>query len=357
MEIGLYIADLLGEQDEVSVPGLGTFTKIRIPGTYDRVNNSFRPPSYQFSFKNSISGFYPLREYICYKEGLSTSSAEDLIKKNAADILEQINLGENAEIKHLGVLSRNNDILRFKALQELEDSGIFYGLKPLPDIVTPASAGITEEEKEEIREITEPEDSVEEYDEHQERSSGFRYITAIILFIVLLLGGAIFLYFNNDNFNKTILNIASGILHKKESLLHEKTDSTPVIDTISQSADSSAITADSSMNLSDTVKQSGGQAAADAASQTLSSLSADKEVIGYEIIGAAFARKSEADEYINLLSSKGIKVKIADNMPGKMLKISFGSFQDEESAQKELTRIQKEINKDAWIARIKSPKN
>ena len=356
MEIGLYIADLLGEQDEVSVPGLGTFTKLRIPGTYDRINNSFRPPSYQFSFKNSISGFYPLREYICYKEGLSPASAEDLIKKQAADILEQINLQENAEIKHLGVLSRKNDILRFEALQEVEDSGIFYGLNPLIDIVAPASIGITEE-KEEKYEITESEDPADGYDEYQEKSSGFRYITAIIIFIVLLIGGAVFLYFNNDTFNKTILNIASGILNKKELPLPEKTNSVPVIDTALKSADSSAIATDSSMNLADTSNRSNNQAAGNAVSQTVTALPANKEVIGYEIIGAAFARKSEADEYVNQLASKGIKAKIADNMPGKMLKISFGSFHDEESAQKELTRIQKEINKDAWIARVKSPKN
>ena len=51
------------------------------------------------------------------------------------------------------------------------------------------------------------------------------------------------------------------------------------------------------------------------------------------------------------------EAKIVENMPGKMLKISIGTFLDEESAEKELTRIHKKINKDAWIARVKPSKN
>jgi hypothetical protein len=36
-----------------------------------------------------------------------------------------------------------------------------------------------------------------------------------------------------------------------------------------------------------------------------------------------------------------------------MMKISLGSFTEEESANTELKQIQKNINKDAWIARVK----
>lgn len=357
MEIGLYIADLLGEQEEVSVPGLGTFIKIRVPGTYDRINNLFRPPSYQFGFKNSISGFYPLREYICDKEGLSATSAEDLIKKQAAEILEQVNIHENAEIKHLGMLSRKNDILRFEVLQELEDSDVFYGLKPLRDTVSTAPIEVTEKEKYDSNESkgSAEEYTAAEYEEDQEKSSGFSYITAIILFIVLLIGAAVFLYFNNDAFNKSIHKIISG--NKEEVAAPLKTDSAVVADTVLNYADTSAVVDDSSKTLTDTSGRSGNSTAETVISPIASSLPADNGIVSYEIIGAAFAIKSEADNYVNQLASKGIKVKIAENMPGKMLKISFGSFKDEESAQKELNRIKKEINKDAWIARIKSPKN
>ena len=81
------------------------------------------------------------------------------------------------------------------------------------------------------------------------------------------------------------------------------------------------------------------------------------EVVNYEIIIAAFSIKSEAEVFIKQIGIKGIQAKIVENMPGKMLKISIGTFLDEESAKIDLTRIQKKINKDAWIARVKQPKN
>lgn len=351
MEIGLYIADLLGERDEVSVPGLGTFIKLRIAGTYDRMSNSFRPPYYQFGFKNSISGFYPLREYLCDKKGLNISSAEYFIKKYASEILDQINEHENAEIKHLGVLSRKNGIISFEPLPELENSGIFYGLKPLVDTVNPVSTEMTYERK---YEISEPEDSTDEEYEYPAKSSGFRFI--IIIFIILL-AGTLALYFTNDRVNKALNNLASGILNKKELPQPVKIDSALVADTVLKSADTLTTPADTNLKQTDTIARAEKETTKVTSTQASVGPSTDNEIIGYEIIGAAFARKSEAEVYIKQIAAKGIKAKIAENMPGKMLKISFGSFKDEESAQKELTRIQKEINKDAWIARIKPQKN
>ena len=74
MDIGIYIADLLRNQEEVSLPGLGTFTKQRIPGSYDSTNNSFLPPRYQVSFDDRLTEPSGLTDYISLKKNLSTSS-------------------------------------------------------------------------------------------------------------------------------------------------------------------------------------------------------------------------------------------------------------------------------------------
>ena len=52
MDIGFYIADLLKKQDNVSLPGLGSFVRHKIPGSYNQINNSFLPPSFKLSFSN-----------------------------------------------------------------------------------------------------------------------------------------------------------------------------------------------------------------------------------------------------------------------------------------------------------------
>jgi hypothetical protein len=68
MELGQYIADLLRGQDEVSVTGLGTFTKIRVAGFFDQNSNVFYPPFYKISFKEGENEDTSLIEYIANKE-------------------------------------------------------------------------------------------------------------------------------------------------------------------------------------------------------------------------------------------------------------------------------------------------
>ena len=152
MDIGLYISDLLREQDEVSVPGLGTFLKIRVAGNYDKINDSFSPPTYQLSFKQSAAGFYPLSEYISRQKNLSISSAEYFIKKFSAGILELLIAANSAEIKHLGTLHKKNEVLFLEPAGTFESAGNFYGLKPVAELKN-KSIPIKEEVKKEAQQV------------------------------------------------------------------------------------------------------------------------------------------------------------------------------------------------------------
>ncbi|WEK20302.1 MAG: SPOR domain-containing protein [Candidatus Pedobacter colombiensis] len=65
-----------------------------------------------------------------------------------------------------------------------------------------------------------------------------------------------------------------------------------------------------------------------------------QETVSYEIIAASLLNQKEADNFLADMKRKGIKAKVAD-MPGKRVKISIGSFTDEESAKKELEVLKK----------------
>ncbi len=75
-----------------------------------------------------------------------------------------------------------------------------------------------------------------------------------------------------------------------------------------------------------------------------------------EIIGATFKKRSEAEAYVRIMNAKGLQAKIAEDMPGKLFKVSLASFQDDQTAQNELNRIIKEVEKTAWIAKYKPKK-
>ena len=47
MDLGVYIGELLGLQGEVSVPGIGHFTQVRINGYYNEQENKFYPPAHE----------------------------------------------------------------------------------------------------------------------------------------------------------------------------------------------------------------------------------------------------------------------------------------------------------------------
>jgi nucleoid DNA-binding protein len=68
-------------------------------------------------------------------------------------------------------------------------------------------------------------------------------------------------------------------------------------------------------------------------------IAVDAEVT-YEIIAASLLNQKEANNFLADMKKKGIPAKVAD-MPGRRVKISIGSFTDEETAKKELEVLKK----------------
>jgi len=346
MDIGLYIGELLGKQDEVNVAGLGTFIKIRLAGSFNSSSNEFYPPAYQISFKETEINDLSLIQFISEQKNLSNSSAEELIKKFSAGILELLNSSDSVEIQPLGFLRKENGKLILIPADSFVATDNFFGLKPVAELKKEVFLPVKEEMP-----VAEVGDEIEE--EFEESKKTRSWITLFISFLSLLVAVAALFYFNSD-FNNFIKTKSAGIFSSTNKVEQETPD---LIDSTKISSDSIKNAVDSASILSDSLQQKTDTAITVAKESVPSALTSENEVINYEIIAAAFARKSEADVYISELSKKGIQGKIVENMPGKMLKISLGTFLDEESAKKELTRIQKNINKDAWIARVKQSKN
>lgn len=351
MEIGLYIRDLLREQDEVSVTGLGTFRKVRLAGTFDRTSNQFYPPTYQLSFIEGVTNDSGLIKYISIQKNISNSSAEELIKKFSSKILDLLKSSDSVEIQHLGFLYKENGKLTLITADNFIATSIFFGLKPIAELKNENSIPVQEEKELAIQEITEENELEEE--ELEETKKTRSWVTIFISFLAFLIALSALFYFNPD-FNSFIKNKSAGIFPSANTVKQASTD---LIDSTKLSSDSIKNIVDSASILADSIRQKSDTTITVSNVPAAVVLTSESESINYEIITAAFARKSEADVYIKELSTKGIQAKIVENMPGKMLKISLGTFLDEESAKKELTRIQKDINKDAWIARVKQSKN
>ncbi|WP_395626780.1 HU family DNA-binding protein [Daejeonella sp.] len=361
MELGQYIVDLLRGQDEVSVIGLGTFTKMRVSGYFDPNSNLFYPPFYKISFQEIEKEDFSLIQHISSKENLNQASAEEEIKSFASGILNSLENDNSIEIKDLGQFHKNDGILSFEPINYLESNENNLKLIPVQELTTNKSNSTTKQKEQEITPTVDVAESpsnaiqekgsTEDLEEVSEETSQTRSWLKIFIGFIIFLATLTALFYLNEDFNTFIKNKSVGLFSQADSTNQENTI---LIDSTKINADSLNIAVDSASIIADSLQQtkdSSITATIDTLNKVLSN-----DYPTFEIISAAFTKKTEAEAYMKMLSKKGIQSKVVENMPGKMLKISLGTFLDEESAKIELHRIHKEINKEAWIARVKPSK-
>jgi cell division septation protein DedD len=292
-----------------------------------------------------------LSEYISRKRNLSISSSEELIKKFTETILNVLNGSDAVEINHLGSLYKINDQLTFKPSDSFGIADKFYGLKPIPEhnitVVSLPKKDLEAEPAESKFQV----ESEEPEQELFEEAPKARLIPILVISILAIIASLLALFYFDKSFNHFVKDILSPKV--KPAAVIE-----PIIDTTAASVASTDSISDPLDSIRTKKEEIQEETNANLDSKPVDpsleeKVPAAKQDISYEIIVAAFSRKIDAETYIKEMNSKGIKAKIVENLPGKMLKISLGTFTEEEAATLELNRIQKEINKDAWIARVK----
>ncbi|NNU34294.1 hypothetical protein HK413_09295 [Mucilaginibacter sp. S1162] len=81
MDVGFYLGELLMQQGEVSVPGLGYFVQVRMSGYYNDNERKFYPPYHQAQFDIQSIDDDALAEYIAVKK-TSPSHRPNILPKN-----------------------------------------------------------------------------------------------------------------------------------------------------------------------------------------------------------------------------------------------------------------------------------
>ncbi|NQV75147.1 MAG: hypothetical protein HQ491_03750, partial [Bacteroidetes bacterium] len=223
MDIGLYIGELLREQDEINVAGLGTFMKIRLAGSFNSSSNEFFPPAYQISFKEYEISDLSLIQFISVQKNLSYTSAEELIKKFSEGLLELLNNSDSVEILPIGFLHKENGKLTLRPANSFGVDDNFFGLKPVPELKREIFLPVSEEMP--VKKVSE--DIEEEYQEIKKTQS---WIILLFSFLAILISVSALFYFNSD-FNNFIKNKSTGVFYSKnkvEQIAPELIDSTKI---------------------------------------------------------------------------------------------------------------------------------
>lgn len=385
MDILLYLTELLNSHKTIGIDGLGTLYKRKSPGKYDAEKHSFIPPNFLIEFTTEVKDPKWLALQISEKKNISVESASYDIATFVEKIHAQLAEQQEVDLPGLGKLQLVNDDIIFLANKENNFGFEFYGLPTLPEVSeTGKLQNRTESNLEEITQenvleeenpgqnlnhdqdlviaqSNEPLTNIEEAvikeikvepititpqsytpnfddeDDDYDKPMGKRaktIIKTIVTFLVILVIIALAYFFNPQFFDNKIQSFFGDTTEPISTIKPE--DSTIIkLDTTSL--------ADTTTNKNDLVTLAKDTPAIDSS-----------KIIIYEVIGSAEKSKKRIEQFIQNMSKKGIIAKPLKNMPGKLTKISLGSFTDYNLAKKHQDSLKKNLNNpEIYIQSIK----
>ena len=349
MDISPYFAELIAQKDHVIVPGLGKFYQSRISGYYDEASKSFFPPSQKIEFTAEYRHDDKLVQFISQKSNISLTSAYAILDEYVKDLKATLK-SEPVTINALGKLEIVDDKITFSTDENTQIvNEDFFGL-PVVDTQKIAPVVIREEAKDySLAQQAINTAMLDDDDDEKPKSIIGRLILIFVLF--LLIGGAIALFYLRPEIYQNLINKFNQ--NKKEqpaTLSKDLSDAEAV-----QKADSVYDSGDIEAKL----KASGFEVekAQDSTDVVVSENALPKNNgIRYEIIIGLYEKRAQAEARVKELKANGINSYIIEDADGPLIKISCAVFNTKTEANRELKRVQEELNPRAYTLPIKTLK-
>ena len=349
MDISPYFAELIAQKDHVIVPGLGKFYQSRISGYYDEASKSFFPPSQKIEFTTEYRHDDKLVQFISQKSNISLTSAYAILDEYVKD-LKAVLKNEPVTINSLGKLKIVDDKITFFSDENTQIiNEDFFGL-PVVDTQKIAPVAIREEAKDySLAQQALNTAMLDDDEDEKPKSIIGRLILIFILF--LLIGGAIALFYLRPEVYQNLINKFNQ--NKKEqpaTLSKDLSDAEAV-----QKADSVYDSGDIEAKLK--AKGFEVEKAQDSTDVLVSENAIPKNNgIRYEIIIGLYEKRNQAEARVKELKANGINSYIIEDADGPLIKISCAVFNTKTEANKELKRVQEELNPRAYTLPIKTLK-
>lgn len=363
MDILFHLRDFLQSHKTIGIDGLGTFYKKKSPGKYDVDTHSFLPPSYVLTFDDEVKEPEHFINLIAETTNVDYDSAKLQLNEFVEKIHTQLNDQQEFVLEDFGKFILANDKVNFLPI-EGNFGNEFYGLPTLPEIDQTDKEETKVEEVEaapiEQKEIETPTSQNElsqihsenrvkfagkpytpnyDYDDDSdgEMSRPVKILLRILLAIAIIAAIVGLAYFFKPEYFDRI--IKSDEAEPIPTALPMPIDSTNQVN--EQVNPDTNVTVNSDTN-----------AVAKPKPEIIES-----NLTTYEVIGSAEKNQKRIDLVINTMKKRGIDAKALQNVPGKLVKISLGSFTDFNLAKKYQDSLRKKLNNpEIYIQTIK-PKN
>jgi len=129
MDIANYLSELLGRYTEISVPGLGCFSRLRVNGYYDDIQATFYPPGHKLHFDQEAKDDEILTRHIAEKKKISLASSKYFTEKYISNLRLEI-MAKEVVFADLGTLYFADGEIRFKPAADVNEP-VFYGYPPI----------------------------------------------------------------------------------------------------------------------------------------------------------------------------------------------------------------------------------
>ena len=391
MDVANYLSELLMQNGEVTVPGLGYFAQIKVDGYYDSDKSKFYPPANKIQFDPQYHDDDVLLQYIADKKNISLASSKYFTAK-FIDNLRQEAMVKEVPLADLGTLHFEDINLVFKPAAVLPVDPTYYGYQPvdatklggtsfheqlekemqphptyvpvpplpIPEPDVPIGAPpVTEPVATTTNSTPEPEifapqpayapqpapDHEEELifsgrgysDEPVEKNHNWIWIT-ITAIVVLSIIGAFALYKLKPNaFNRFRGVQAPAPLVLKTPLKQDTTK------TIAPAIKVDTATSPAKKAVVDTISK------ATVVNKPTSGVDSSK--VRFEVIGGSTETLAAANKVVTNFKSMQLDAHVVDATPGKRnFKVSLGTYSTREEADQAISNLKKtgKVSKDIW---------
>ena len=345
MDIAVYIADFLRHNDEVSLPGVGTFFKQRINGYFDSKKTNYIPPRQFLAFRVSDKENTFLTEYLVKTKSISEASANYLILKYAEKVKDFLATSGKMELTELGILKKTPTGFQFDPAKDFKFANDFFGLKEVAEIndqeLPTKSPSNVVDMPVSTNEIGKNDLVEEPIIESSNRQNNSKYLIPLAIVIFIGLGVSLYTYYPQFSSSFKLPPIKKQVDTVPKTATVVLTDTTK-FDTVNVTTQA----------IPDTSKRNDSIAKTDTSkNNTLKIDSVSDKKITFEIIASSLNRQTDANQLVKNYKKMGLNAKIvyANEKRKNRILISIGSFPDHEAAQKELTNVQRKVEKGAYI--------
>ncbi|MCQ6958163.1 SPOR domain-containing protein [Mucilaginibacter aquariorum] len=352
MDVGYFISELLAQNGNVSVPGLGNFTHTRINGHYNEKEGKLYPPTYSVQFDPQEVDDVTLVQYIADRKNISLASSQYFTDKFINGIKLQAQSAE-APLADLGWFYTQDAQLFFKLNTEVSTDPDFFGYQPVKlrklgaaPADTLATSTVNYSAPVAVPAEVDNEQEFETNEEHEAylvKQSHKRRRNSILTFVtlaVLLTALAVYLVnkYNPSAFNPQ----ASQPKAQKQPVITTRVDTTEEKDTTKI-----VLPADTTAPVKNTPTK-------DTLSK-ISTFATDSLSTRWEVLGGTFKKLEEANRSLKNYKTLGVEARLVQGVPDRRFRITLGTYKTRAEAAKAIRELLKEkkVSKDIYPLEIK----